>query len=214
MINRRAPEPRVRSEEPRADVRYDRNFTPTGTADMKRSNRVYVIALALALMAFTGGILAGMKLAEIRNLESSIVKYPDGARGPAASAPAASAPSNPSGGNSETVSLANTAPSANMLGKYLIKIGTFSPEESETLVLRLNSIRELDPVRPLNCKHVKQTVGGRKLAFSIPLKEGEVERKNGFVGCFDDQAQAGSVVNIVTSSGLPGTSNAKLYEIE
>lgn len=214
MINRRAPEPRVRSEEPRADVRYDRNFTPTGTADMKRSNRVYVIALALALMAFTGGILAGMKLAEIRNLESSIVKYPDGARGPAASAPAASAPSNPSGGNSETVSLANTAPSANMLGKYLIKIGTFSPEESETLVLRLNSIRELDPVRPLNCKHVKQTVGGRKLAFSIPLKEGEVERKNVFVGCFDDQAQAGSVVNIVTSSGLPGTSNAKLYEIE
>ena len=211
MINRRAPERAPRQEEAR-DVRYDRNFTPAGTSELKRSNRVYVVALAFSLVAFTGGILAGMKLAEIRNIETGIVKYPEGGRSASANTPA-TAPESAAPGAGGSVSLANAGSPQGAPGKYLIKIGTFAPEEAERLVLQLNNIRELDPVRPLNCKHVKQTVGSRKLAFTIPLNE-EVERKNVFVGCFDDQRQAGSVVNILTSSGLPGTSQAKLYEIE
>ncbi len=213
MINRRAPERAPRPE----DVRYDRNFSPAGSTEIKRSNQVYVVALALALVAFTAGILAGMQLAGFRNLEKEIVKYPDGAAH-ATSPETASAPvpaPSVAGPPEAGVTLANAGPlaGADGLGKYLIKIGTFAPEDAERLVLQLNNIRELDPVLPLNCKHVKLTVPRRKLAFTIPLNE-ETPKKNVFVGCFGDQRQAGSVANILTSSGLPGTSQAKLYEIE
>ncbi len=214
MINRRAPERAPRQE----DVRYDRNFSPAGSTEIKRSNQVYVVALALALVAFTAGILAGMQLAGFRNLEKEIVKYPDGAAHAASPGPASAPGPTPAtlpGAPESGVTLANTAPLAGVdgLGKYLIKIGTFAPEDAERLVLQLNNIRELDPVLPLNCKHVKLTVPRRKLAFTIPLNE-ETPKKNVFVGCFADQRQAGSVANILTSSGLPGTSQAKLYEIE
>lgn len=215
MINRRAPERAPRPE----DVRYDRNFSPAGSTEIKRSNQVYVVAVALALVAFTAGILAGMQLAGFRNLEKEIVKYPDGAAHAAPAGPVSDfAPTSAAPGTTgpETgLSLANAAPVPGNegLGKYLIKIGTFAPEDAERLVLQLNNIRELDPVLPLNCKHVKLTVPRRKLAFTIPLNE-ETPKKNVFVGCFADQRQAGSVANILTSSGLPGTSQAKLYEIE
>lgn len=226
MIARKAPERAPRQEEARFDRNFSSNFSPsvgsTMTSDVKRSNRAYVIAVAFALIAFTGGILAGMQLAKFRALEDDIVKYPDGAgRSAAAPAPSSAAAGTASGSGSMT-SLANAAPrtdadsaaDANM-GRYLIKIGTFEPEDAERLAGQLNAIRELDPVRPLNCKHVTQTVPGRRLAFTYPLSgDGEQEKKNVFVGCFADQEQAGAIRNVIGNSGLPGTSQAKLYEIQ
>lgn len=173
----------------------------TGTPERRSSNRAYVTAFILALLAFALGVLAGLRLSD-RTRENPIV-YPDkkgqsfaNARPPA------------------TTEVLPEKPAAAPTGaRYLIKLGTFSPTEAEKLTEQLNNLTALDGLQIENCKHVDVKRKNDELAFSIPLKAGN-PRSNVFLGCFSNRDLAVGTVEIVTGSGLPGTSQAKLYEIE
>lgn len=176
----------------------DNNFNPA-IQQRRTSNRAYVTAFILALLAFALGVLAGLRLGD--RLDKNMVVYPDKSAQKFANKP-------------EEVN-ENTAPaaSASGAGKYLIKLGTFTPGEADKLTEQLNGLSSLDGLKVDDCRQVELKRRPGELAFTIPLKTG-VPRSNVFLGCFSSRDLAVGTVEIVTSSGLPGTSQAKLYEIE
>jgi len=170
------------------------------TPERRSSNRAYVTAFIMALLAFALGVLAGLRLSD-RTTQNPVV-YPDKAQSFANTRPPA-----------PTEVVPEKPAAATGGARYLIKLGTFSPTEAEKLTEQLNSLTALDGLQIENCKHVDVKRKENEMAFSIPLKAG-TPRSNVFLGCFSNRDLAVGTVEIVTGSGLPGTSQAKLYEIE
>jgi hypothetical protein len=186
----------------------------TGAApvtDIKRRNRNLVFVLALLILAFTLGMMAGIQLGYLRHVDENLVTNPDpgpaGAVGDAARTAA---------GDSESFSnpgqAAGSEP-ASQDGRYLVKVGTFAPRAAELLAGRLNNHPDLAQAKPVRCKNVRESTPGRYLAFRVKLNDA-TDRQNVFLGCFASEDAAREALDLASASGIPGLSGARLYEIE
>ena len=171
--------------------------TPTvqaQTGELKSRNRSIVLVLALLICTFTGGLMAGIQLGQLRQMDENLVRYPD-------KAPA------------EAATFSNTsAPQANPTeGRYLIKVGVFPEQSAGLLTTRLNNVPEIARTKPVKCKNVRESVAGRYAAFRV-AREGDSQ--DVFIGCFFSLDKARDILDAARASGIPGISSAKLYEID
>ena len=187
---------------------------PASGGDLKRRNRNMVFVIALLILAFTVGLMAGIQLGYLRYVDQSLVKNPD----PETATQTADNSSN-SSGESGTSSFANTSPHTeeaiadHIDGRYLVRVGTFAPRAAELLAGRLNNHPDLAQSKPVRCKSVRESSPGRYLAFRVKLDDGS-DRQNVFLGCFRSEDAARRALDTAIASGIPGLSAARLFEIE
>ncbi|MCE9600350.1 MAG: hypothetical protein K8S54_20500 [Spirochaetia bacterium] len=170
-------------------------------------NRTYTFVLAACILAFTAGLMAGVQIMRVRGSDN-IVRFPDNAPGEprrvGTEEPARDVSSTET--EKQHTSFADTAPS-----RYLVKVGTFTPEEADKLSRRIAKIPELRDMSPLPCEGLKENPD-RGLSFRITVP-GSQKRDNLFLGCFRDPAQAHEAIAALKRSAVaPGS--AVLFEIE
>jgi hypothetical protein len=190
-------------------IKHSADVAESAAQPLKLSDRAGVRTLAIAIVAFTIGIVAGVQLMRARGTES-LVRYPD--------QPRESTSANRSGDSppaEEPRSLANIAdepgPRENRArGRYLIKIGSFSPDSADRLAKRLARIEAISDTRPVLCQGLKEE-SGRGLLFRIEAEQG---KENLFLGCFETPARAHEVLEAVKSSDVAQASSAVVFEIE
>lgn len=187
-----------------------------GNGSLKRRNRSTILVLALLILAFTVGMMAGIQLGYLRHVDATLVKNPD---------PNPDAVASADGKNGSSTSFANvsaadvSSPHAkealadHLDGRYLVRVGTFAPRAAELLAGRLNNHPDLAQSRPVRCKNVRESSPGRYLAFRVKLEDGS-ERQNVFLGCFRSEDAARDALTTAVNSGIPGLSAARLYEID
>jgi hypothetical protein len=199
--------------------------------DVKRRNRTLAVWVAALILAFTGGLVAGIQLGRLKAMDENVVRYPDGgARRPVAAtdagvnrpaegsasggspAPAPAASGDDVRRSTDGVALSNLggAPAG---GRFLIKVGSFASDEAERLAARVNALPEFGAATAQRCRNVRETDAPRKLAFRTAA-EGSRDVQNVFLGCFSSSDQARDALEKLRSSGVPGVSGARLYEIE
>lgn len=195
--------------------------------DVKRRNRTLAVWVAALILAFTAGLVAGIQLGRLKAMDESVVRYPDGggrqpvagaranqgtgtSDGGAASAPDEAADGARSPASGVALSNLGDAPSS---GRFLIKIGSFASDEAERLAARVNALPEFGAAAVQRCRNVRETDTPRKLAFRTAA-EGSRDVQNVFLGCFSSSGQARDALEKLRSSGVPGVSGARLYEIE
>jgi len=176
------------------------------------------LLLILVAAAFAVGMIAGMQIQKIAQIEQGIVKYPEKAPSVANGArshDAASSFANPSLSDDarvapSTVSSPPAAAAADSEGRFIIKVGTFKSKDAETLTTRFNNRSEFSQITPNRCKGIRESIPGRYLAFRTAAGSGE----NVFLGCFVDESRAKEVLKLVRASRLNGSGGARLFEIE
>lgn len=176
-------------------------------------NRTYTFILAACLLAFTAGVMAGVQIMRVRGSDN-IVRYPDSAPGEPRRVGTGSDDSTretahetaSSNSEPEKHTFSETAPS-----RYLVKIGTYTPEDADKLSRRIAKIPELRDMSPLPCQGLKENPD-RGLSFRITVP-GSEKRDNLFLGCFRDPAQAHQALAALKRSGVAQSSTV-LFEIE
>ncbi|MBX7056432.1 MAG: hypothetical protein K1X75_00090 [Leptospirales bacterium] len=190
---------------------------PSSALDLRRSNRSIVALAAGGILIFTLGLVAGIQIGRLKNLDETVVRYPDGRRNSAppphaTPAPERSAPQpaavNDRPGGAQSV-LANQ-PEA---GRFIIKLGSFRSSEAARLSDRLNAIAGLESVATTPCRGVQEPARQRGAAFRVGAA-GRRELENVFAGCFRSAATAQAALEQIQRSGVPGASRARVYEIE
>lgn len=169
----------------------------TDPVSLKKNNRMYILILVSAIIAFTAGIVAGLQLKSLRAMDENLVRYPDQNSGRASES------------FSDTSRNDNSIASRDP-GSYLIKVGTYTTAESERIAAALSGIQGFSRIAPLPCRNVQETVPGRFLAFRIRIS---AEQHNVFLGCFSEKEKAQEALRTVKASGIDGVSGAKLFEI-
>lgn len=198
--------------------------------DVKRRNRTLAVWVAALILAFTAGLVAGIQLGRLKAMDESVVRYPDGGGrqavaganaganratgGPTTGGASASGSESADGGPNPAsgVALSNLGdgPAG---GRFLIKVGSFAADEAERLAARVNALPEFGAAAVQRCRNVRETDTPRKLAFRTAA-EGSRDVQNVFLGCFSSSGQARDALEKLRSSGVPGVSGARLYEIE
>ncbi|MEQ9366250.1 MAG: hypothetical protein RIF32_18570 [Leptospirales bacterium] len=184
---------------------------PTG---LKSRNRNMVLVLALLILAFTVGMMAGIQLGYLRHVDATLVKNPDPGSGGANQGGSTSF-ANPGAKTGGDVSSPEAQEGLldHLDGRYLVRVGTFAPRAAELLAGRLNNHPDLAQAKPVQCKNVRESSPGRYLAFRVKARDG-TERQNVFLGCFRSQDAAREALDAAIASGIPGLSAARLFEIE
>ncbi len=180
---------------------------------LKRRNRTIVLVLALLILAFTVGMMAGIQLGYLRHVDATLVKNPDPGSGGSATSGGGTAFANTSANADVSSPNAREALRDHMDGRYLVRVGTFAPRAAELLAGRLNNHPDLAQAKPVQCKNVRESSPGRYLAFRVKLGDGS-NRQNVFLGCFRSEDAAREALDTAIASGIPGLSAAKLFEIE
>lgn len=190
--------------------------------DIKRRNRNMVFVLALLILAFTVGMMAGIQLGYLRHVDETLVKHPDPdstdvAGESSAEQGATTSFSNTGADSASQNALEGTADqegnAGRVEGRYLVRIGTFAPRAAELLAGRLNNHPDLAQAKPVRCKNVRESAPGRYLAFRVKLGD-DTDRQNVFLGCFRSEDAAREALDAAIASGIPGLSAARLFEIE
>jgi hypothetical protein len=202
-INR--PSPFQAAQAPSDRSRGRASGAPAG--DLRSRNRSLVFVLALLIVAFTLGMMAGIQLGYLRQVDENLVTNRD---------PDRSDESRRESG-AGTADFANAGagapPPEDPEGRYLVRVGTFAPRAAELLAERLNNHPDLTQAKPVRCKNVRESTPGRYLAFRVKLDDG-TDRQNVFLGCFLQEDAAREALDRAAASGIPGLSGARLYEIE
>lgn len=191
-------------------IKHSPDAGDTLAQPLKLSNRAGVRTLAAVIVAFTLGIVAGVQIMRARGTES-LVRYPDQPRESAGPADR----STPNPASEEPRTLANIADEpasrdSRPRGRYLIKVGSFSPESADRLARRLARIDAISEARPALCQGLKEA-NGRGLLFRIEAEQG---KENLFLGCFETPARAHEVLEAVKSSDIAQAGSAVVFEIE
>ncbi len=196
--------------------------------DVKRRNRTLALWVAALILAFTAGLVAGIQLGRLKTMDESVVRYPDGGAARTAANQSVANRAAVPGARGDDVGAAdasdragrpdNTASFSNAgdvpaSGRFLIKVGSFASDEAERLAARVNALPEFGSANPERCRNVRESAAPRKLAFRTAA-EGSRDVQNVFLGCFSSSGQARDALEKLRSSGVPGVSGARLYEIE
>lgn len=179
-------------------------------ASVSRSNRTAAFLFGGAILIFTAGLYSGVKLSEIRNYEASLIQNPDG--------PTRTSPSQEEGNgmsDMSSVTMSNRAPNSSAsisgTGSFLIKIGTYSEADAETIAGQINDVDEITAHQMASCKNVNE-VQDRHPAFRTRVRDSD--RQNVFVGCFSNQDEAQAVLRKLRQQNLPESSELRIFEIE
>lgn len=194
----------------------ERGPIDAGPAGIKRRNRNMVLVLALLILAFTVGMMAGIQLGYLRHVDATLVKNPDPgseSQGVAAETQNGGSTSFSNVGTDTSSTHAQEGLRDHLDGRYLVRVGTFAPRAAELLAGRLNNHPDLAQAKPVQCKNVRESAPGRYLAFRVKLGDG-TERQNVFLGCFRSEDSARETLDAAIASGIPGLSAARLFEIE
>lgn len=185
----------------------------SGGGSLKRRNRSTILVLALLILAFTVGMMAGIQLGYLRHVDATLVKNPD----PDPDANTAKRGDSTSFSNVGSADAnsphAKEALADHLDGRYLVRVGTFAPRAAELLAGRLNNHPDLAQSKPVRCKNVSEVKPERYLAFRVKLEDGS-NRQNVFLGCFRSEDAARDALTTAMNSGIPGLSAARLYEID
>jgi hypothetical protein len=177
---------------------------PMDSAAGKTKNKSgFPILTIVAALTFTLGVIVGLKITDVTNIEKNIVKYPESKKKIAEKINESSSFANPS--------LAAARPEDAASGKFLIKIGTFSESSADTLTSKLNNNAKLVQIKPTQCSGVDENIPNRYIAFRT--RAGSAGQ-NVFLGCFEKKWQAQNALKIVKDSQIPGTGSSQIYEIE
>ncbi|PKL33040.1 MAG: hypothetical protein CVV45_09680 [Spirochaetae bacterium HGW-Spirochaetae-10] len=168
-------------------------------------SRILGWGLAGAILVFTAGILAGLKIAELRSIEKNLVKYPDGK--PTSFANAASEPA--AAVQEEERPAAVREPARATL---IIRIGAFSAKRAGELARSLNQMEELDGIRFQACKGVEDLNPDRSHVFAVPVEGSDSHRL--FAGCYATKEDAKKALEALKSTGVASLKESKLYELE
>lgn len=186
-------------------IRRDSQEVEVGPTNHSK-NRTYTFVLAACILAFTAGLMAGVQIMRVRGSDN-IVRFPDSAPGEprrvGTEEPARDTASNEP---EKHTSFSDTAPS-----RYLVKIGTYTPDEADKLSRRIAKIPELRDMPPMPCEGLKENPD-RGLSFRITVP-GSEKRDNLFLGCFRDPAQAHEALAALKKAGVAQSSTV-LFEIE
>lgn len=173
---------------------------------MKLSERAGVRTLAIAIITFTLGIVAGVQITRVRGTES-LVKYPDQPR-EAARSEAPESLANIAGEDPPAAQTPRTETRAR--GRYLIKVGSFAPDAADRLARRIGRIETVSETQPVLCHGLKED-NGRGLLFRIEAEQG---KENLFLGCFETPARAHEVLEALKASDVSQALGAVVFEIE
>ena len=190
---------------------------------------------ALAILIFTAGILAGLKIAEMRSIEKQLVKYPDGKSTSFANVASekpkehqpeerhiiesdTSLPKNQSQNHSTTNSTASDS-----RADLIIRIGAFSPKRAGELARSLNQLPELKEIPFQPCRGVEDLNPERLHVFSVPVKPDVLQKDNAknateirrlFAGCYSSKEDAKRALDILHNTGVATLSESRVYELE
>lgn len=197
--------------------------------------------LAGAILIFTGGIVAGLKIADLRSLERNVVKYPDGQKGRSfanvgdgetertaraerhartdrsdrsgdSSDPAEEARDGSSPANREERSNRKPADRANdRPASLIIRIGAFRPARAGELARSLNAIPELSHIAYHSCRGISDLNPSRSHVFPVPADDRKTHRL--FAGCYSTQEEARQALDIIAHTGVASLKDAKVYEL-
>lgn len=191
----------------------------TANVPPKSPIRWPMVLLIIGVISFVLGIIAGLQVGKIRQIENEIVKYPDKTsteKGTALrendnhsadSDSSNNASNDTSNENSSTSKFSNTSDEE---ATFLIKVGTFESGKAESLANHLADLPEFGNVKPFKCKKVGD-VGSRTIVFRTRVKGKELQ--NVFLGCFLEEENAKSTLRTLLTSGIKGTEEARLYDI-
>jgi len=172
---------------------------------MKMSERAGVRTLAIAIITFTLGIVAGVQITRVRGTEA-LVRYPDQPREAARS----ESPDSLANIANDEPPVRVTPPESHSRGRYLIKVGSFSPDAADRLARRLGRIGAVSETQPVLCQGLKED-NNRSLLFRIEADQG---KENLFLGCFETPARAHEVLEALKASDVTQAGAAVVFEIE
>lgn len=161
--------------------------------------------LAAAILVFTAGILVGLKIAELRNIEKNLIKYPDGK--PASFANAASEPATAVHEEKHPALIREPA-----WATLIIRIGAFSAKRAGELARSLNQLEELKGIRFQACKGVEDLNPDRSHVFAVPVEGSDIHRL--FAGCYATKEDARKALEALKSTGVASLKESRLYELE
>lgn len=188
--------------------------------------------LAGAILIFTGGIIAGLKIADLRSIERNVVKYPDGrkARSFANVGDRETEPSQRTEQTDRTERTERSEPSdrtddgqdglrsSNRPGRaddrpaaLIIRIGAFRPARAGELARSLNAIPELAKLPYHSCRGISDLNPSRSHVFPVPADDRKTHRL--FAGCYTTQDEARQALDILTHTGVAALKDAKVYEL-
>ncbi len=168
-------------------------------------SRILGWGLAGAILVFTAGILVGLKIAELKNMEKNLVKYPDGKSTSFANVPA----TRTSEENKPTV---RNTQAGEERARLIIRIGAFSAGRAGELARSLNEMPELRDIDFLPCEGVEDLNPDRLHVFAVPVEGSSVHRL--FAGCYASKADAKEALQVLHSLGVASLKDSKLYELE
>lgn len=168
---------------------------------MKRSFSGITLFISIAAITYSLGIITGIQLNQFSKIEDGIVKYPDGKKSSVKERESTQSFSN----------ISEDSKSISVDGTFLIKVGTFTESDAEKLTESLNQKHDLNRIKPVPCRGVKESVPERGIAFRTQAKS---SGQNIFLGCFSELKQAENAANLLKSLKIPGTGGARIFELE
>lgn len=186
--------------------------------------------LAGAILVFTGGILAGLKIADLRNMDRNLVKYPDRDRsrnfanvGNSDQADRTRTENRTEERSTKPQTAAETEESSTISGRpakpagaaetasLIIRIGAFRPSRAGELVRSLNNLAELERIPFHQCNGREDLNPGRTHVFAVPTEDGKVHRL--FAGCYRSPEEAKKALTVLQNTGVASLKDAKAYKL-
>ena len=184
---------------------------PAGGAGGKlsRGNLLYGLLIAV-IIAFTLGLLAGVRLGKYQSLEDNIVKK--SARKPGTVS--VRKPTERGRKNSSFMNVPSRARNGNgALKNYVVIIGSYSPANARKLLLGLSTLPDLKTIPPSACKSLEETVPNRGLGFRLK-SPGRTGLQRVYLGCFTDMNLARRAHRIARNYPGLRARDVKLIELK
>ena len=210
-----------------------------GAGSWSRWKTATVVTVIIAGAAFVGGLSLGLRLGRYGQEEDRIVRNAARSAGGAPSTSARTpapeslpgASGNPRGAAPPTAGLAHGRASgevrdslanrsradsgtgaAQEAGRYVILLGSYSPEGAERLLGRLKRIPRLRRAGYHNCRAMTEA-GSKEGVFQLTHPHNRALRRV-YVGCHRDLREANAVLSVLRQEGLLDSTNAQLIDIE
>ena len=196
-----------------------------------------LFAVGVAAAAFIGGLSLGIKIGRYGQEEDRIVRNASTAGGmvapgrssaalerpalpeqPPGSGPSGPrstgtvAPSGPSGRESLSNSGRSEERAGDNPGRYVILLGTYSPEGADRLYRKLRAIPRLRRLQYHSCRAMSEA-GGRGGIFQLTHPQNRSLRRV-YVGCHRNLHEANEALALLKAEGLLDSTNAQLIDIE
>ena len=157
---------------------------------------------AISVLVFTAGLLAGLKIAELRSFEKNLVKYPADTN--FSNTVETKSPK-------ETSKQSQAEKPAVATASLIIRIGSFSAGRAGELARSLNQLPELESISFYACAGNDDLNPDRSQVFALPIEGSKLQRL--FAGCYRTQEDALKALKALHNTGVASLTDSKVYEI-